>query len=78
MPLDTPADYHRLGEHLICMDPIIQEFCREVGFVRKTTGISRYPTRYLRLSREVDWFIELAMELDEQGERYEQFFPDIP
>jgi hypothetical protein len=34
--------------------------------------------RRLNLHREVSWFIELRMEEDEHGERYDHFFPDVP
>jgi hypothetical protein len=78
MPLDSPEAYERLGEHLCAVDPIVEEFCRETGFVRRTTGISRYPMRRLDLHRQVSWFIELWMEVDEHGRRYDHFFPDIP
>ena|ERR1041385_7869007 len=78
MPLDSPEAYERLGEHLCAVDPILEEFCRETGFARRTTGISRYPMRRLDLHREVSWFIELRMDEDERGERYDTFFPDIP
>ena len=47
MPLDSPEAYDRLGEHLCAVDLIVEEFCRGSGFVRRTTGISRYPTRRL-------------------------------
>ena len=78
MPLDSPEAYERLGEHLCAVDPIVEEFCRETGFARRTTGISRYPMRRLDLHQEVSWFIELRMEEDEHGQRYDHFFPDAP
>ena len=78
MPLDSLEAYRRLGQHLCVVDPIIEEFCRETGFVRRTTGVSRYPMRRLDLPGQVNWFIELWMEVDERGERYDHFFPDIP
>jgi len=78
MPLDSLEAYERLGEHLSAVDSIVEEFCRETGFVRRTTGISRYPMRCLDLHRQVSWFIELWMEEDEHGQRYDHFFPDIP
>jgi hypothetical protein len=78
MPLDSPEAYVRLGQHLCDVDPIVEEFCRETGFVRRTTGISRYPMRRLDLHQQVSWFIELWMEEDEHGQCYDHFFPDIP
>ncbi|HYG33171.1 MAG TPA: hypothetical protein VEC99_00215 [Clostridia bacterium] len=78
MPLDSPEAYERLSQHLSAVDPIIEDFCRETGFTRQTTGISRYAMRRLVLHREVQWFIELRMLEDEHGQRYETFFPDIP
>ena len=78
MPLDSLEAYKRLGEHLSAVDPIIEEFCRETGFARRTVGVSRYPMRRLNLHREVNWFIELRMAENERGERYDAFFPDIP
>jgi hypothetical protein len=78
MPLSTLQDYDRLGEHLREIDPILEDFCRETGFSRQTQGVSRYPMRRLVLHRDVSWFIELRMEEDERGQRYDQFFADIP
>jgi hypothetical protein len=78
MPLDSPEAYERLGEHLCAVDPIVEKFCRETGFLRRTTGVSRYPMRRLDLHRQVRWFIELRLEEDEHGQRYDHFFPDIP
>lgn len=78
MPLDSPEAYEQLGEHLCAVDPIVEAFCRETGFKRRTTGISRYPMRRLDLHKDVSWFIELRMEEDEHGQRYDAFFPDVP
>lgn len=78
MPLDDIEAYERLGEHLVAVDPVIERFCQETGFEQCTAGISRYPMRRLELHREVSWFIELRMDLDESGQRYDAFFPAIP
>jgi len=78
MPLTALEDYERLSEHLREVDPIIDDFCRQTGFSRQTTGISRYPMRRLVLYREVQSWIELRMLENGQGERYDRFFPDIP
>jgi hypothetical protein len=78
MPLDSPEAYERLGQHLSAIDPIMEAFCRETGFTRRTVGVPRYPTRRLYLHQEVSWCIELYMEEDESGHRYDHFFPDIP
>ena len=78
MPLDSPEAYERLSQHLCEVDPIIDEFCRETGFARQTTGISRYAMRRLVLYRDVQWWIELRMLEDEHGERYDHYFPDVP
>jgi hypothetical protein len=78
MPLDSVEAYERLGQHLTAIDPIMEAFCRENGFTRRTIGVPRYPTRRLYLDREVRWCIELYMEEDERGQRYDHFFPDIP
>ena len=78
MPLDSLETYDRLGEHLRAIDPYLAQFCRESGFERRTTGVSRYPTRRLDLYRQLNWWIELRMEEDEHGQRYDHFFPDVP
>jgi hypothetical protein len=78
MPLDSPEAYQRLGQHLSVVDPIIEEFCRDTGFARRTTGVTRYPIRRLDRHGEVSWFIELRMDEDERGERFDRFFPDVP
>ena len=78
MPLDSPEAYERLGQHLGAIDPIVEEFCRETGFAQRTTGVTRYPIRRLDLHRDVSWFIELRMDDDERGERYDHFFQEIP
>ena len=78
MPLDSPEAYERLSHHLCEVDPIIEGFCCKTGFARQTSGISRYAMRRLVLSRDVQWWIELRMLEDENGERYDEFFPDVP
>jgi hypothetical protein len=47
-------------------------------FRKRMVSLPRYPTRRLYLEREVLWCIELRMEEDQMGERYDHFFPDIP
>ena len=78
MPLDSPEAYEPLSQHLSEVDPIIDDFCRETGFSRQTTGISRYAMRRLVFYQDVQWWIELRMLEDEQGQRYDTFFPDVP
>ena len=78
MPLDSPEAYERLSRHLCEVDPILDDFCRQTGFTRQTTRISRYAMRRLVLYRDVHWWIELRMLEDEPGRRYDTFFPEIP
>lgn len=78
MPLDSPEAYKRLGLHLTETDAIIGEFCVETGFQVQSDGISRYPMRRIILSRSVQWWVELRMDDDEDGNRFDHFFPEIP
>jgi hypothetical protein len=78
MPLESPAVYQELSRHLSGIDPVIDSFCRETGFSRQISGVSRYAMRRLVLSRDVQWWIELRMLEDDNGQRFEKFFPDIP
>jgi hypothetical protein len=78
MPLDSIEAYERLGEHLAVVDPIIERFCQRTGFERCTSGVGRYPKRRLELHSEMSWFIELGMDLNEHGQRYDVFYSAIP
>src|SRR6185437_6299195 len=79
MPLNSPEDYEKLGEHLSQLDPALAAFATRHGntIYPKLSG-GRYPNR--RITEEGRMFrsIVIQMEFDERGERYDRFFPEIP
>ena len=79
MPLNSPEDYDRLGEHLAEIDVPLATFAAQHGYIvyPKFSG-GRYPNR--RMTRDGHLFrsIVIQMDLTLSGERYEKFFPDIP
>ena len=79
MPLNSPEDYDRLGKHLGEIDEPFNLFATQHGYIvyPKFYG-GRYPNR--RMTQEGHLFrsIIIQMDLKLSGERYEEFFPDIP
>jgi len=80
MPLNSPEDYVRLGKHLEEIDDVFQQFLRESGYADNTGALGRYPHRsaVLVLDGGACRKIDLQMEGDSGGQRFHEFFPDIP
>jgi hypothetical protein len=78
MPLTSPEDYARLGEHLKEIEDIFQRFLRESGYSDNTGALGRYPHRSAVLNGRICRKIDLQMEEDSEGHRFDTFFPDIP
>jgi hypothetical protein len=79
MPLDSPEDYDRLGEHLCQIDAPLVAFAAKHGYIaRPRLWGGRYPNR--RIDQEGVVIRSIIIEMDEtpKGQRYDQFFPDIP
>ena len=79
MPLNSPEDYERLGEHLAEIDAPLAAFAanRDYTVCSRLSG-GRYPNR--RINHEVTVIRSIIIEMDvsRNGERFDQFFPDIP
>ena len=75
----TQADYERLRVHLDEVEPLALEFCNRHGFSRvPRERLGRYPRlRVNSVGRPSTW-IELSMDLDGQGKRFELFRPGLP
>jgi hypothetical protein len=80
MPLNSPEDYARLGEHLEEIDDVWQRFLSESGYSENTGALGRYPHRsaVLVLDGGACRKIDLQMETGSDGQRFDEFFPDIP
>ena len=78
MGLHIEEDFVKLREHLSELDIDIEKFCINYNFERILSGLGRYPRIRLNKYNEVNLFIDLSMELDEKGNYYEYFFPEIP
>lgn len=76
MPLNTEQDYERLAEHLAEIDAPLAAFATTHRYVISRRG--RYPNRRITQHGLVLRSIEIAMEMDEHGQRFDRFFPDIP
>jgi hypothetical protein len=76
MPLETIEAYERLGEHLSALDAVIDAFAVAHGY--SVTRRGRYPNRYLTQHGILMRGIEISMGDDERGQRFDQFFPEIP
>ncbi|WLQ16773.1 hypothetical protein O5O45_12675 [Hahella aquimaris] len=71
--------FEELNEHLKRVMPCVNRFCEVAGYEyvdRRALG--RYPRIRIQRPGEICRWIELWMELDENGDRYERFFDDIP
>lgn len=75
----TEEEFIRLGAHLEQLDPVIGEFCERHGFERiRGASVGRYPRVRLQRCGHITIWIDLWMCLDDAGQRFTQFFPDIP
>jgi len=78
VPLTSPEDYVRLGEHLKDVDEIFQRFLAQSGYSNNTGALGRYPHRSAVQSGRVNRKIDLVMCEDSSGQRFDQFRPEIP
>jgi hypothetical protein len=58
------------------MDARLEAFATAHGYTMIHRG--RYPNRYLSQHDIVMRSIEIAMDMDERGQRFDHFFPEIP
>ena len=78
MTLNSPEDYVKLGRHLEEIDAVFQKFLSESGYTNNTGALGRYPHRSAVLYGRVCRKIDLQMDEDSYGHRFDEFFPDIP
>src|SRR4029077_19804980 len=76
MPLNSEQDYERLGEHLAEIDAPLAAFATAHRYVISRRG--RYPNRRITQDGRVTRSIEIGMDMDEHGQRFDDFFPEIP
>lgn len=77
---ETPTleEFTRLREHLSSLNPTFERFCREYGYVERTTALGRYPRRRIGRYGEINLYLDLQMDLNEKGEFYREFNPQLP
>ena len=79
MALDSIEDYERLGAHLAEIDATLMAFAAKHDYiVYPPLSGGRYPNRRITQEGTVFRSIHIALNETSQGERYAQFFPDIP
>ena len=79
MPLNSPEDYDRLGEHLAEIDAPLAAFATNHGYtLRPPSWGSRYPNRRIDQEGLVIRSIIIEMDLTPNRQRFDKFFPDIP
>ncbi len=73
------AHFAALNQHLEEVRPVFDEFCARHGFVYvDRIALGRYPRiRIEKVGTSTIWF-DLSMDLDETGQRFEQFRRDRP
>jgi hypothetical protein len=71
--------FEELRQHLDRVLPDIEKFCLATGYVFvDSRSLGRYPRIRIERKGEINCWIELWMELDEKGMRYERFFEEVP
>ena len=71
--------FEKLRQHLDRVLPNMEKFCLTAGYkFVDSRSLGRYPRIRIERGGEINLWIELWMELDENGKRYEYFFEDIP
>ncbi|MEM9481775.1 MAG: hypothetical protein AAGA58_19165 [Verrucomicrobiota bacterium] len=80
MPLESREDYIRLNEHLWELDPVAKGFAETNGYeYGPPLANGLYPKlRLWRTRNGISQSINFDMELTEQDERFDEFFPGIP
>ncbi len=79
MPLNCPEDYERLGKHLAEIDAPLAAFAAGHGYtVYARPPGGRYPNRHITQEGFILRSIQISMETDRHGERFDHFFPEIP
>jgi hypothetical protein len=71
--------FEKLREHLDLVRPIFKDFCLLSGYQTvNPTSIGRYPRIRVEKPGAINRWLDLWMELDENGNRFEHFFETIP
>ena len=79
MPLNSPEDYERLGEHLAEIDAPMASFAASHGYtVYPRLSGGRYPNRRITQQGAVLRSIQISMDDAPSGVRFDEFFPAIP
>ena len=79
MPLESPEDFDRLGGHLCQIDAPLAEFAASHGYtVYPRLSGGRYPNRRITEEGDVMRSIHISMDHQEDGTRFDHFFPEIP
>ena len=75
----TPSleEFAGLREHLLGLNPVFERFCQEYGYEEQTTSLGRYPRRYIQREGEMNLFFDLQMDLDNEGDYFQQFDPSL-
>ena len=75
----TQEQFGQLREHLKLLRPTFDQFCSVSGYrYVDPRSIGMYPRiRIEKLGDFTRWF-DLWMELDNDGNRYQSFFEDVP
>lgn len=68
--------FKKLNEHLVQIEPIYEKFCKKYSFYIIDTG--RYPRKRIQTKKELFIFFDIAMETNEQGDDFTEFYPEIP
>lgn len=75
----TEEDFIRLGDHLHELAPLVESFCVQHGYERITgPSVGRYPRVRLQAPGSPTKWLDLWMGLDENGDRFVAFSPEIP
>ena len=76
MPLESLEDYERLEEHLAAIDGPLDAFAATHGYIVIRQG--HYPNRRVTLDGVIVRSIHISMDMNEHGQRFDHFFPEIP
>ena len=72
-------DFTKLNAHLEIVTPLVEAFCHKYDFKRIVgSSVGRYPRIRLQRCDEITLWLDLWMGLDNEGQRFNLFSPDIP
>ena len=74
----TPEQFEEISQSLDVVQPLFDEFCLSEEFVQQTTATGRYPRKRITKHGDINYYIDLQMDLDCDNKYYEAYTESTP